>query len=226
MATWCPWLWWFYGCWHHSNGSVWASFTSSCRGSLCEFAEAPELSSLLSPNCQGLPCRSHKLTFLKDPRRRRRGGTGRHSFARTPRVSGQPRWPWAWTWPRAEVVGGGRGLPEMSSSWVCHRERPCCLVVQRLPISQDKLEIQIFTRFTILRFLYVGWNFFSELWLGWGRQTKQVCVPDVVLGALVCNFCWNILSGITWCTWRGFMDLIYGPVTPNLYFQQFSSKYN
>lgn len=112
MATWFPWLWWYYGCWHLSNASVWVSFIgSSCRGSLCEFAEALELSSLLTapppPDCQGLPNRSHKLTFLKDPRRRRREGTGHHSCANTPCVSGQPCQPWAWTWPWGEERGRG-----------------------------------------------------------------------------------------------------------------------
>lgn len=52
----------------------------------------------------------------------------------------------------------------------------------------------------------------AETFLGtlWGPNTTSLCSR---CAPWVCNFCRNILSGVTQCTWLGFIDLIYGPVT-------------
>lgn len=52
----------------------------------------------------------------------------------------------------------------------------------------------------------------AETFLGtlWGPNTTSLCSR---CAPWVCNFCRNILSGVTQCTWLGCIDLIYGPVT-------------
>lgn len=52
----------------------------------------------------------------------------------------------------------------------------------------------------------------AETFLGtlWGPNTTSLCSR---CAPWVCNFCQNVLSGVTQCTWLGFIDLIYGPVT-------------
>lgn len=97
-----------------------------------------------------------------------------------------------------------RGLPEMNSLWMCYQERECWPSIEKSSVFQDKLEIQIFKIFTILRFLYVSWNFFQN---SVGPNKTSLCSR---CGPWVCNFCRNILSGVTQCTWLDFIDLIYG----------------
>lgn len=95
-------------------------------------------------------------------------------------------------------------LAEMSSNGVCYPEQECWrLRLQNLPNFQDKLEIQTLKKIHGLNIFYMLAETVFRTLGGWGegQQTKQVCVPDVALGPPVCNFCRNILFGVTQYTW-------------------------